>query len=616
MAYAVTALTLNLPMQSVSQFVSHRQLEKFLDRDNVAAEDWQELAQSVRHLYESSDQQNQLLQGVMNAVQDMVYFKSIDGVYRGCNAIYEAHMGVDEGQLNGKTDYDLVIEEVAQNLEVLDKEAMAGTDQHLSERWMGDAEGNQICILTRRLPYFDENGKLLGLIGVCRDITDIKVAHETITRQSNFDSLTQLPNRRYFRERLIHEIKLAQRSKLQLAVLLIGLDKFKSINETFGLEMGDAVLTQSAFRIPDVVRETDVCARVGGDEFAVVIPNLRDVTDVERIAQNLINRLAEPFRIGDEELYVTASIGIALYPDNATDMDALIKNAGQAMYYAKSSGRSRFSHFTFALQEAAARRGRLSRELRRAVNLHKFQMLYQPIVELSTGEIRRAEALVQWVHEGRGLIGPMEFIPLAEDSGAMVEIGDWIFREAAKQAKHLRETFHPDFAISVNQSPVLFRSPRAKPSDWVAYLAELGLPGQAMVLELTEAVFMKAEEIAKSKLDAFRDAGFQMAIDDFGTGYASVAYLKKFDLDYVKIDQTFVQDIEENASARVLCEAIIAMAHKMGLKVIAEGVETEEQRRFLMDAGCNYAQGYLFSRPLGKSDMDNLLQKSKQTTAA
>lgn len=612
MAYAVTALTLISSMQSVS----HRQLEKFLDRDSVAAEDWQHLAESVRHLYQSSDQQNRLLQGVMNAVQDMVYFKSIDGIYLGCNALYEAHVGVDEGQLNGKTDHDLVIEEVADKMEVLDRQAMSGNEQHLSERWMGDAEGNQICILTRRLPYFDEHGKLLGLIGVCRDITDIKIAHETITRQSNFDPLTQLPNRRYFRERLVHEIKLAQRSKLQLAVLLIGLDKFKSINETFGLEMGDAVLTQTAFRIPDVVRETDVCARIGGDEFAVVIPNLRDVTDVERIAQNLINRLAEPFRIGDDEIYATASIGIALYPDNAQDMDALIKNAGQAMYYAKSSGRSRFSHFTFALQEAAARRGRLSRELRRAVSHHKFEMLYQPIVELATGGVRRAEALVLWNHEGRGLIGPMEFIPLAEDSGAMVEIGDWIFRQAAQQAKHLRETFDPDFAISVNQSPVLFRNPQAKPSDWVAYMAELGLPGQAIVLELTEAVFMKAEEIAKSKLEAFRDAGFQMAIDDFGTGYASVAYLKKFDLDYVKIDQTFVQDIEDNASARVLCEAIIAMAHKMGLKVIAEGVETEAQRQFLLDAGCNYAQGYLFSKPLGKSDFDRLLQKLKQNQSA
>lgn len=608
MAYAVSALILIPSMQSVS----HRQLEKFLDRDNVAAEDWQHLADSVRHLYQSSEQQHRLLQGVMNAVQDMVYFKSIDGVYLGCNAMYEAHVGVDEGQLNGRTDHDLVVEEVADKMEALDREAMSGTDQHLSERWMGDSEGNQVCILTRRLPYFDDDGKLLGLIGVCRDITDIKIAHETISRQSNFDPLTQLPNRRYFRERLVHEIKLAQRSKLQLAVLLIGLDKFKSINETFGLEMGDAVLTQTAFRIPDVVRETDVCARVGGDEFAVVIANLRDVTDVERIAQNLINRLAEPFRIGDEEIYTSASVGIALYPDNAQDMDALIKNAGQAMYYAKSSGRSRFSHFTFALQEAAARRRRLSRELRRAVSHQKFEMLYQPIVELATGEVRRAEALVLWNHEGRGLIGPMEFIPLAEDSGAMVEIGDWIFRQAAQQAKHLRETCHPDFAISVNQSPVLFRNPRAKPSDWVAYLAELGLPGEAIVLELTEAVFMKAEEIAKSKLEAFRAAGFQMAIDDFGTGYASVAYLKKFDLDYVKIDQTFVQDIENNASARVLCGAIIAMAHKMGLKVIAEGVESEVQRRFLLEAGCNYAQGYLFSKPLGKSELDSLLQKIKQ----
>lgn len=584
------------------------QLEMLLNQEDATAGDWQDVADSIRHLYQASAQQHHLLQGVMNAVPDMVYFKSIEGVYLGGNRAYEAHLGLEEGQLHGKTDLDLVVEEVALNLHELDQEAMAGTEQHLSERWMGDLEGNQICILTRRVPYFDGEGKLLGLIGVCRDITEIKIAHETISRQSNFDALTQLPNRRYFRERLVHEIKLAQRSRLPLAVLMIGLDKFKAVNETFGLEVADAVIAQVAFRVPDVVRETDVCARMGGDEFAVVIPSLRDVTDVERIAQNIINRLAEPFRVGEEQIYITASIGIALYPANAPDMDALIKNAGQAMYYAKSSGRSRFSHFTFALQEAAAKRSRLSRELRRAVTLRKFEILYQPIVELGTGIIRRAEALILWNHDGRGEIGPKEFIPLAEDSGAIVDIGDWMFREAAKQVQHLRAHFHPDFAICLNQSPVLFRSPRAKPSDWVAHLNELGLPGQAIVLELTEGVLITAEDVAKSKLDTFRQAGFQIAIDDFGTGYASLAYLKKFDLDYVKIDQTFVQDVEQNPGARVLCEAIIAMAHKLGLKVIAEGVETAAQRDFLQSASCDFAQGFLFSRPLRKPEFEHLLQ--------
>lgn len=551
-----------------------------------------------------------LMRGLMDAMPDMISIKSADGVYQGCNKAFETYAGITEAALIGKTDRDITGGDVARAVQALDEESQhAGQgEQHFSEGWELDRHGHKVCIETIRTPYFDAVGKRLGLLVMGRDVTERQNAAQTILRQANFDTLTLLPNRRYFSERLAHEVKLAQRSKLALSVLAVGLDKFKEVNELLGHDGGDALLLQVARRIQDVVRETDVAARLEGDEFAVIIHNLHDLTDVERIAQNVIRRLAEPFEVGGERLQISASIGISVFPTNSKDMEALVKNASQAMFFAKSAGRNRFSHYTFGLQEAAAHRNRLTRDLRRAVDVRQFEVYYQPIVDLGSGLIRKAEALVRWNHDGRGQIMPLEFIPLAEDNGAIIDIGDWVFRQAAKQVKHLRETVHPDFCISINASPVQFRSTRLAPVDWIAVLTDLGLPGSSIVLELTESVLLKAEEFSKHKLRAFREAGFQFAIDDFGTGYSSLAYLKRFDVDYLKIDQSFIKDLATDHSDRVLCEAIIAMAHKLGLKVVAEGVETEAQQALLADAGCDLAQGFLYAKPVSAAELDRTLE--------
>lgn len=578
-------------------------LKLFLDRPTIPPDDWPEFARAVRASVQADEARAGWLNAILDAVPALVYVKSTDGVYKVANAAYARLLGTEANALLGKTDHEFLIAEVAEAQLDLDRLAMLAQESHVSERWMGDPDGNQICLETRRTPYFDAQGRLMGTVGVCRDITESKIAQETISRQAQFDPLTQLPNRRNFQDRLAHELQLAQRSRLSVALLLVGLDKFRSVNETYGTETGDAVLAQVAFRIPDVVRTTDTCARLGGDEFAVIIPSLHDVTDVERVAQNIINRLAEPFIVGDEQLFITASVGIALFPNNATDLDTLQKNAAQAMYYAKSTGRSRFSHFTFALQEAAARRLRLGRELRRAVEHRKFEVMYQPIVDLRTGATRGAEALVAWQHEGRGRIGPMEFIPLAEDSGAMVEIGDWVFREAASQAQQARQVVGPDFVVSVNQSPMQLRSPRCQPVEWLEYLATLGLGADALMLELTEDILLRTEEPARLKLVALHAAGVRLAVDDFGTGQASLTGLRRHPIDVVKIDPSCVRAVESDAAARALCEAIIAMAHKLGQQVIAEGVETEGQRAFLAAAGCDMAQGYLLARPMSGADL-------------
>ncbi|MHB0927180.1 MAG: EAL domain-containing protein [Gallionellaceae bacterium] len=445
--------------------------------------------------------------------------------------------------------------------------------------------------------------------GFIRDITRQKKSEEMIWNQANFDTLTGLPNRHMFYDRLTQDIKKAHRAGLKTALLFIDLDKFKEVNDTLGHSMGDILLQEAGRRISGCVRETDTVARLGGDEFTVILAELADTGSVERIAENILQIMAKPFRLNDEMAYVSASIGITLHPNDATEAEDLLKNADQAMYAAKNGGRNRFSYFTPSMQQAAQARLRLTSELRGALAAGQFRIHYQPIVNLATGRIIKAEALIRWQHPGRGMISPVEFIPLAEETGLIVEIGDWVFREAARQLKQWRTLYNPGFQISVNVSPVQLSNTIGNSyKAWFGYLQELGLPGQNVVIEITEGLLLGADSGITGKLLEFRDAGIQAAIDDFGTGYSSLSYLKKFDIDYLKIDQSFVRDLVTDPDDMALSEAIIVMAHKLGLKVIAEGVETEAQRKLLTEAYCDYAQGYLFSKPVPAEAFEELLK--------
>lgn len=441
-------------------------------------------------------------------------------------------------------------------------------------------------------------------------LTERKQAEEKMTSLAYYDTLTGLPNRTLFYDRLAQAIKQAHRADLKMALLFIDLDKFKEVNDTLGHNMGDILLKEAARRISDCVREADTVARLGGDEFIIILPELVDTRSIERVAECILQKLAGPFPLGSEMAYVSASMGITLYPDDATTIDDLLKQADQAMYVAKNAGGSRHSYFTPALQTEAQSRLHLLNDLRGALAGGQFRLDYQPIVELNTGRINKAEALIRWQHPKRGLIGPEQFITLAEESGLIVEIGDWVFKQAAQQVKHWRTSYNTDFQISVNKSPTQFRQSGHTYQSWLGYLRELGLPGQSITIEITEGLLLDAATDVTDKLLAFRDAGMQVAIDDFGTGYSSLSYLKKFDIDYLKIDQSFVQNLATDSDDMVLSEAIIVMAHKLGLKVVAEGVETEAQRKLLADAGCDYAQGYLFSRPLPARELEALLEQT------
>ena len=456
---------------------------------------------------------------------------------------------------------------------------------------------------------YDEAGLPYRRVELFSDITRRKESEQIIWHQANFDILTGLPNRNMFHDRLDQEIKKSKRSSMALAVMFLDLDRFKDINDTLGHAMGDELLKETAHRISNCVRASDTVARLGGDEFTVILSELEDQASIEQISGKILQKLAEPFHLGEDVVYITVSIGLTFYPDDAEDIDALLKNADQAMYAAKSAGRNRYNYFTASMQEAAQTRMRLVTDLRAALSGNQFQLFYQPIVEMESGKIYKAEALIRWLHPERGLVSPVQFIPVAEETGLINEIGDWVFYEAANKVAEWRTTYNSRFQVSINKSPVQFQRGGTEHGLWITHLKKLGLPGGSIAVEITEGLLLDASPAISNQLLELREAGIQVAIDDFGTGYSSLAYLKRFDIDYVKIDRSFVRSIATRANDMVLCEAIIVMAHKLGMKVIAEGVETHEQHQLLLAAGCDYAQGFLFSQPVEAEQFEKLLRE-------
>ena len=442
------------------------------------------------------------------------------------------------------------------------------------------------------------------------DITQKKEADALIRHQANYDPLTKLPNRHMFHVHLKQELLNAQRSRLTLALMFIDLDRFKEVNDTLGHNVGDQLLAEVAQRLSDSVRKSDIVARLGGDEFTIILSQLTDATQVEIVAQNILRHLAEPFTLNNETAYVSASIGITLYPEDSDDVEQLLMNADQAMYVAKRKGRNRFSYFTPSLKAEAQQRLKLINEIRVALAEKQFAVYFHPIIDIKTGKIVKAEALLRWQHPQLGMADEMHIIPLAEETGLIVEIGDWVFREAARWASRWKTLVPDGLQIGVNMSPVQFQAEDGHVEKWLDYLRELGLSGKHIAIEITEGVLLHVDSAISEILLKFRDAGVEISIDDFGTGYSALSYLKKFDIDYLKIDLSFIRDLETDPNDRALSEAIIMIAHKLGLKVIAEGVETEGQLKLLAAADCDYAQGYLYTKPIPPEEFEALLIRS------
>ena len=490
----------------------------------------------------------------------------------------------------------------------MDDEGRALLDRNIARRQQGIAERHEFKFIRKdgevmwatlaTNPIFDSDGSYLGALALVSDITEHRQSAELMWHQANYDALTALPNRNMFHDRLLQEMKKAKRDHLFLALLFIDLDQFKEINDRFGHEMGDALLVETAARIAVCVRASDTLARLGGDEFVIVLPGLDNVNSAERVAQQILATLSRPFLLGDSTGSISASIGIALHPSDASDPEQLLRNADQAMYAAKNSGRNRYCYFTPDMQAQAQMRLRLTRDLQMAVANDQFELHYQPIVNLHTGTIERAEALLRWRHPERGMLNPADFIGSAEASGIILEIGDWVFRNAADQVKQWQQELGRPFQISVNQSPVQFRSGPEFMEEWMHYVERLDLAPRSIVIEITERLLLDQSGPVVERLKQFKTMGLQVALDDFGTGHSVLAHLKKFDIDYLKIDRSFVMDLAGDSGDLALCEGIIVMAHKLGLKVVAEGVETQTQLDLLIAAGCDYAQGYVYAHPM------------------
>ncbi len=546
---------------------------------------------------------------VQHAIGDAVIIVNLENTILAVNPAFTQITGYSAEQAIGKDLMMLAGSQQDPLSYARINKTIVETGQWRGEVWSRHMSGEQHLKWMETYAVADEQGDVMHRVTLFSDIADQKLSEERLLRETNYDPLTELPNRRLFLDRLKQEVKKVNRDGLMLALLFIDLDHFKDVNDTLGHKLGDQLLIEAARRVTDSVRESDTAARLGGDEFAVILTEMTDPSSIDRIVESILHTLTAPFQIGGEKVYLSASIGITLYPNDATRIDDLLRHADQALYEAKSAGRNCSSYFTSSLQQAAEARMRLSNDLRGALESKQFRVYYQPIIEMATGTVHKAEALIRWEYPELGMVSPANFIPLAEDMRIIIEIGDWVFKEAATEVKRLRTLHHPDFQISVNKSPVQFNNDDILYKGWFDYLAQLDLPGTSISIEITEGLLLASASKVAERLLEFNRAGIQVSLDDFGTGYSSLSYLKKFDIDYLKIDQSFVRDLEIDTNDKALCEAIIAVAHKLGLKVIAEGVETEGQRKFLTDAGCDCAQGYLFSRPVPAADLEAYLAK-------
>jgi diguanylate cyclase (GGDEF)-like protein/PAS domain S-box-containing protein len=463
-------------------------------------------------------------------------------------------------------------------------------------------------------PHRDSRGEIAGVIGLIRDITARKKAEQQIEYQAYHDALTGLANRRLFNEHLSLALALAARRNCPVAVLFLDLDHFKLVNDTLGHTMGDVLLQEVARRLKSCVREGDAVARVGGDEFTIVLQDLETRDAAAVVAQKVLRAIAAPIEMTGHRLYVTVSIGITIFPDDGADAETLLKNADNAMYRAKAEGRNTYQLSTHELSRTTQERMTLESGLHLAMEREEFEVWYQPQVDVVTNAIIGMEALLRWRHPDRGIVAPADFISVAEERGYIVVIGDWVLRQACRQARAVREKGLPDFRVAVNLSARQFREASLVTSV-LAALKESDLPPSCLELEITESVAMENVALTLQLLRDLRAIGVTIAIDDFGTGHSSLSYLRQFPIDALKIDRAFVEDLPDRFEDAAIVKAVIALAAGLNLRVVAEGVETKPQLDFLREQGCREVQGYYFSYPVRGEELLRLLEQGLAVTS-
>jgi diguanylate cyclase (GGDEF)-like protein/PAS domain S-box-containing protein len=564
-----------------------------------------------RNLEQERDRNYAFLRQIIDHIPSQITVKDVrDRRYVLANRVAEIHVGLSNDAIVGKTARDIFPRVFAERIARDDDESLRSPDGlSLDEhRWESKVSGSRL-ITSKRIGIRDQAGEPRYIINVVEDVTERRRADEQIAHLAHYDALTDLPNRVLFREQVERELQRSSRGE-QFALLYIDIDEFKGINDSLGHHVGDELLKIVAARLKNCIRETDLVARLGGDEFAVIQSNAGDVADVVEFVTRIHEAIRQPYQCLGHQLSTDASIGIALAPRDGTDLEQLIKNADLAMYAAKADGRRTHRFFEPAMDASAKARLKMQQDLRQALVDGGFEIHYQPVVDLRHDEVVGCEALLRWRHPERGMVSPAEFIPVAEDTGLIVELGEWVLRtacaEAASWPDHVR--------VAVNVSPVQLKC-QSLALKVVGALADSGLPASRLELEITEAVLIRDDEAALAILHQLRAIGVRIALDDFGTGYSSLSYLKRFPFDKIKIDRCFISDVAEIDGSAAIVQAVVNIAAARNMTTTAEGVETLEQKERLRALGCTEMQGYLFSAARPGSEVRKLFEPRRDRAA-
>ena len=608
-----------------------QQVQQYLHSVDVAVSPWKEFLSAVDDTYQEFDvnqrtleqsltlsaeelvQANEEMHAVFQAIPDQLFHLDSSGRIVNYKLGQSSHHYLKSDRLIKQYLKDVTDVEVAEKFDV---------SIHLVLDQLSIQHFEFVIVHDKKVYYYEVRMMPLkshSVIALVRDITERKLAEEQIAFLAYHDSLTALPNNRLFKDRLQHAITQAERNEKLLAVMFLDLDRFKLINDTMGHSAGDELLKITSQRLIEAVRKTDSVAvnanglnssvaRLGGDEFTILLEDIESIQSLIHIAERIIENVRLPMMLGRQEVHISTSIGIAMFPDDGTQADEILRHADAAMYHAKGQGRNNFQFYTESMNKSSVELLALENNLHKAIEQKELVLYYQPQISVMTGQIVGMEALIRWKHPDKGFISPGVFIPVAEETGMIMRIGEWVIREACEQGVRWLKAGYRLEKISVNLSARQLKDERLT-GQIEDILRTTGMPAEKLGIELTESAIILDPDMALIRLQKIKELGISLSLDDFGTGYSSLSYLKRFPIDTLKIDQAFVRDVKVDHEDAALVKAIISMAHGLGMDVIAEGVEVQEQLEFLGANACDSIQGFLFSRPLPALEMEDMLSK-------
>lgn len=574
----------------------------------------------TQELKKDLHENKELLKRIIDTVPIRIFWKDTQSRYLGCNRLFAQDAGFEnEADFIGKTDYDFSWKREAPDYIKDDQNVIkSGIKKlHIEEKQTRE-DGSQIWLSTSKVPLMDSNGEIIGILGAYADITAqkeaisaIQTARDELGYQAQHDPLTDLPNRVLYMDRLNHAMQKAVRSHNKLAVVFIDLDRFKQINDSLGHDTGDEIIQMLGKRLSTMLRDEDTIARFGGDEFAVLLEDITEISAATEIVNKIIKMMDEPFDIDEHHLHLTLSAGISIYPDDGGTAEILIRNADTAMYRAKDEGRNIYTFYSKEMTDKTLYTLMMAKNIRMALELKEFEVYYQPQIDALENKLLGMEALIRW-KTANGFISPGVFIPVAEEAGLIQKIGEFVFSQATSQITQWYAQGYQPGRVAINLSAIELQKENFVESI-IQRLADAQCKSDWIELEITEGYTMKHADVAINMLQRLKDTGIHLSIDDFGTGYSSLSYLQKLPIHKLKIDQSFVRGIPGNVNSEAIVQSIIFLAKSMKFDIIAEGVETQEEQNYLISKGCTAIQGYYNAKPMPASEMEIFLQKYSKT---